>query len=255
MFVMTSERRSTSWTGSTPGDRAGGDRAARAGDVAGARRRLSGEGALYHPPGGIIRPRRGGLGVGERRGRRAAPRSTPYRKVTDRAPPTGAPLGGSRRRASDRGGHVVSTTAGWSSIGRAMAGVELPITHAHPPGLRDRAAEAAARLVVCLLPDARLHLADRPRRVPDRGRDRALDHLPQQGTADLPPGGARATRSSSSHSWSARAISGAGRGSGDITPDYSPILGRTEVEGFLVSAGGAPTASRPRRSSARPWPS
>jgi sarcosine oxidase, subunit beta len=36
----------------------------------------------------------------------------------------------------------------------------------------------------------------------------------------------------------------------DLSPDYSPILGVTEVDGFLISAGGGPTGSRPPPSGA-----
>ena len=59
---------------------------------------------------------------------------------------------------------------------------------AHPAGVRDRADQAAARRRHRLVADARLHLADRPRRVPDGRGDRAVDDLPHAGHAELPAG-------------------------------------------------------------------
>ena len=41
----------------------------------------------------------------------------------------------------------------------------------------------------------------------------------------------------------------------DISPDYSPILGGPRSTASCSAPAGAPTASRPRRSSARRWPS
>jgi sarcosine oxidase subunit beta len=41
----------------------------------------------------------------------------------------------------------------------------------------------------------------------------------------------------------------------DLSPDYSPILGATELESFHLSAGWGTYGSRRRRPSARRWPS
>ena len=236
MFVMNERAEVNQLAGDRlQGDRAGGDRPSRAGDVARPRRDLSGDGRPVSPARRDHPPRRGGLGVSQRRGlgrRRDPPVQEGH---WDRALQRARLRCGPRRRAPDRGGHRGQHHRRVELDGRRDGRRGAADHHAHPSGVRDRAAEAAARHRRGLLTDARLHLADRPRRVPGRGRDRA-----RRPTASRAPStssrSARATRSSSSRSWSARGSSGAGPGS-DITPDYSPILGRTEVDGFLLSAG------------------
>ena len=120
---------------------------------------------------------------------RAAPRSTP----TPRSRASSAPTGASTRVRTNRGtvkaGVVLNCTAGWSSLISDMAGVPAADHDAHPAGVRDRADEAAARRGDRVLADARLHLADRPRRVPHGRGDRAVDDLPDAGHAELPAGG------------------------------------------------------------------
>ncbi|MDQ5834674.1 MAG: FAD-binding oxidoreductase, partial [Actinomycetota bacterium] len=85
-------------------------------------------GALYHPPGGIIRHDAvvWGLARGADEG---GAEIHPYTKVTgierSNGRATGVTLADGRRLAA---GQVVSATAGWSSTVAEMAGIELPIT-------------------------------------------------------------------------------------------------------------------------------
>ena len=85
-------------------------------------------GALYHPPGGIIRHDAvvWGLASGGRRGGRGDP--PVQRGHRDRAHERAGHRRGPRPTGADLAGTVVSATAGWSSTVAAMAGVELPIT-------------------------------------------------------------------------------------------------------------------------------
>ena len=120
---------------------------------------------------------------------------------------------------------------------RRPRGRAAPDHHPHPPGLRDGADEAVPRRDHRLVADARVHLADRPGRVPDRRRDRAVHDLQAESgrfpfleysarhALELFP---QLEQAKILRSWT---------GLCDLSPDYSPILGSTEVEGFLVSCG------------------
>ena len=127
--------------------------------------------------------------------------------------------------------------------------------HPHPAGLRDRAGQAAARRGHRLLADARLRLADRPRRVPDGRRDRAVDDLPDAGHAELPAGGhaphARALPPARARP-AAALVGGPVRPQPRLQPDPRQDRGRQLPRqrrlGHLRLQGRA-------RSSARPWPS
>ena len=146
------------------------------------------QGALYHPPGGVIR--HDAVVWGFARGAdRGGAEIHPYTEVTGIERSNGRVTGVLTNRGRVKAGPVLNCTAGWSSLISDMAGVRDADHHAHPAGLRDRADEAAARRGDRVVADARLHLADRPRRVPDGRGDRALDHLPDAGHAQLPAGG------------------------------------------------------------------
>ncbi|HEY8000943.1 MAG TPA: FAD-dependent oxidoreductase, partial [Solirubrobacterales bacterium] len=85
-------------------------------------------GALYHPPGGIIR--HDAVVWGLARGADAAGAEIhPYSKVAEiqrsNGRATGVVLSDGRKIGA---GQVISATAGWSSTIAAMAGIELPIT-------------------------------------------------------------------------------------------------------------------------------
>ena len=67
-----------------------------------------------------------------------------------------------------------------------MAGVRAADHDAHPPGVRDRAGQAVPRRRDRVVADARVRLADRPRRVPGRRRDRAVHDLPRHRHVHVP---------------------------------------------------------------------
>ncbi len=193
-------------------------------------------GALYHPPGGIIRHDAvvWGLASGADS---AAPRSTRTGRSLRSSAPTGAPpvsvLADGRRIEA---GTVVSTTAGWSSTVAAMAGVELPIT-THI--LQAFVTEPLKPLLDIVVVSSQMHVYISQT---DRGEFLVGAEIEpwttyrQQGTLNFLQECSRNTlelfpqleRARILRSWA---------GLCDITPDYSPILGRTEVDGFLLSAG------------------
>ena len=146
-------------------------------------------GALYHPPGGIIR--HDAVVWGYARGAdRAGVEIHPYTEVDRRSSaPTGGSPPCSTNRGTDQGrpGASARRRAGARSCAR-WRGRRAADHHPHPAGVRDRAGQAAARRRDRLLADARLHLPVRPRRVRDGLGDRAVDDLPDAGHAQLPPG-------------------------------------------------------------------
>ena len=211
-------------------------------------------GALYHPPGGIIRhdavvwglarsADQGGAEIhqntevlGMERVGQPDHQGQDQPRHDQRRP--GAQLHRRLEHADQRHG------------GRAAAD-----HHPHPAGVRDRADEAAAGRRDRLLADARLHLADRPRRIPDGRRDRAVDDVPDAGHAELPAGRLAATRWSCSRSWSGRGCCAAGPGCATSAPTTARSSARPTSRTSTSRRAGAPMASRRRRSSARRWPS
>jgi sarcosine oxidase, subunit beta len=192
-------------------------------------------GALYHPPGGIIR--HDAVVWGFARGAdRAGVEIHPHTTVT------GLARSGGRidRVHTDRGtiaaGTVVSCTAGWSSQLADMAGVRLPIT-THV--LQACVTEPVKPLLDVVVVSSQLHVyisqSDRGEFVMGseiepwttyrmRGTLNFLQELSRH-VLELFP---QLEQARLLRSWA---------GLCDISPDYSPILGATEVENFLLSAG------------------
>ena len=172
-------------------------------------------GALYHPPGGIIR--HDAVVWGLARGGRA----------------TGVTLRDGRRIGA---GHVISATAGWSSTIAAMAELELPIT-THI--LQAFVTEPLKPLLDVVVVSSQMHVY-----ISQTYRGEFLigaeiepwTTYRQQGKLNFLQEAAphalelfpQLERARMLRSWA---------GLCDISPDYSPILGKTEVDGFLVSAG------------------
>ena len=165
----------------------------------------------------------------------AAPRST----RTPRSPASAARTAASpasRRQGTIAAGTVVSATAGWSSLTAGLAGVRLPIT-THPlQAFVTEPLEAAARRRDRVRGPARLHEPDHRREFLVGAEIEPWTSYRQQGTLNFLEEASRHTlellpqleRARMLRSWA---------GLCDISPDYSPILGLTEVDGFLVSAG------------------
>ena len=193
-------------------------------------------GALYHPPGGIIR--HDAVVWGLARGADAGGAEIhPYTQVTgierSNGRATGVELRDGRRIGA---GTVINATAGWSSTVAAMAGVELPIT-THI--LQAFVTEPLKPLLDVVIVSSQMHVYISQT---DRGEFLIGAEIEpwttyrQQGTLNFLQESSRHTlelfpqleRARMLRSWA---------GLCDISPDYSPILGRTEVDGFLLSAG------------------
>ncbi len=192
-------------------------------------------GALYHPPGGIIR--HDAVVWGYARGAdRAGVEIHPYTEVT------GLERSGDRITAvqTNRGriaaGQVLNATAGWSSILCDMAGVQLPIT-THI--LQACVTEPVKPLLDVVIVSSQMHVyisqSDRGEFVMGseiepwttyrmKGTLNFLQDLSRH-VLELFP---QLEQARLMRSWA---------GLCDLSPDYSPILGKTEVENFHVSSG------------------
>jgi sarcosine oxidase, subunit beta len=192
-------------------------------------------GALYHPPGGIIR--HDAVVWGYARGAdRAGVEIHPGTEVT------GFERSGDRitavqtTRGTVQAGQVVSATAGWSSILCEMAGVELPIT-THI--LQACVTEPVKPLLDVVIVSSQMHVyisqSDRGEFVMGseiepwttyrmKGTLNFLQDLTRH-TLELFP---QLEHARLLRSWA---------GLCDLSPDYSPILGKTELSNFHVSAG------------------
>jgi len=193
-------------------------------------------GALYHPPGGIIR--HDAVVWGLARGADAGGAEIhPYTEVTEIERSNGRATGVTLRDGRRIGaGHVISATAGWSSTIAAMAELELPIT-THI--LQAFVTEPLKPLLDVVVVSSQMHVYISQT---DRGEFLIGAEIEpwttyrQQGTLNFLQESSRHAlelfpqleRARMLRSWA---------GLCDISPDYSPILGKTEVDGFLVSAG------------------
>ena len=192
-------------------------------------------GALYHPRGGIIR--HDAVVWGFARGAdRGGVEIHPYTKVTGIEQHDGRVTGVRTNRGSIECDTVVSATAGWSTLTCELAGVSLPIT-THI--LQAFVTEPVKPFLDVVIVSSQLHVYISQT---DRGEfligSEIEPDTTYRGTGTFP-----FLETSSRHvlelfpqleqvhvlrSWT---------GLCDLSPDYSPILGRTELDGFHVSAG------------------
>jgi len=192
-------------------------------------------GALYHPPGGIIRHDAvvWGLARGADSGGAEIHQNTEVLGI-DRA---GARVTRVRtNRGTVSAGVVLNCTAGWSTLINDMVGVPLPIT-THI--LQACVTEPLKPLLDVVVVSSQMHVYISQT---DRGEflmgaeiepwttyrmQGTLNFLQEvcRNTLELFP---QLERARLLRSWA---------GLCDLSPDYSPILGRTEVENFHVSAG------------------
>jgi sarcosine oxidase subunit beta len=192
-------------------------------------------GALYHPPGGIIR--HDAVVWGLARGADAGGAEIhPYTEVT------GLQRSGDRitavqtTRGTIQAGTVLNCTAGWSSLICDMADVPLPIT-THI--LQACVTEPVKPFLDVVIVSSQMHVylsqSDRGEFVMGSeiepwttyrtsGTLNFLQDLTRH-TLELFP---QLEQARILRSWA---------GLCDLSPDYSPILGQTEVENFHVSAG------------------
>jgi sarcosine oxidase, subunit beta len=192
-------------------------------------------GALYHPPGGIIRHDAvvWGLARGADRG---GVEIHPYTKVTGIDQRAGRVTGVRTTRGDIECDTVVSATAGWSTLVCDLAGVRLPIT-THI--LQACVTEPVKPFLDVVIVSSQMHVYISQT---DRGEfligAEIEPYTTYRGTGTFPFLEASAAhvlelfpqleRARVLRSWT---------GLCDLSPDYSPILGKTGVEGFHVSAG------------------
>jgi sarcosine oxidase subunit beta len=192
-------------------------------------------GALYHAPGGIIR--HDAVVWGFARGAdRGGVEIHPYTKVTGIAQRDGRITGVETTRGDIECDTVISATAGWSTLVCDLAGVRLPIT-THI--LQACVTEPVKPFLDVVVVSSQMHVYISQT---DRGEfligAEIEPYTTYRGTGTFP-----FLESSAAHvlelfpqlerakvlrSWT---------GLCDLSPDYSPILGVTDVEGFHVSAG------------------
>jgi sarcosine oxidase, subunit beta len=193
------------------------------------------QGALYHPPGGVIRHDAvvWGLARGADRG---GAELHPYTEVTGIKRSNGQVEAVHTNRGTIRTKVVLNCTAGWSSLVSDMAGVQLPIT-THI--LQACVTEPLKPFLDVVIVSSQMHVY-----VSQTDRGEVLmgaeiepwTTYRMQGTLNFMQEVSRHTlelfpqleRARILRSWA---------GLCDLSPDYSPILGKTEVEGFHVSSG------------------
>jgi sarcosine oxidase subunit beta len=192
-------------------------------------------GALYHPPGGIIRHDAvvWGLARSADRGGAEIHQNT---EVLGMERSNGRITSVRTNRGTIRAGQVLNCTAGWSTLISDMAGVRLPIT-THI--LQACVTEPMKPLLDVVIVSSQMHVYISQT---DRGEFLMGAEIEpwttyrMQGTLNFLQDVSRHTlelfpqleRARLLRSWA---------GLCDISPDYSPILGKTDVENFHVSAG------------------
>ena len=202
-------------------------------------------GALYHPPGGIVRHdavvwgyarAADHLGVEMHQRTEVLDISCTGGDGPDGKGPGGRVTGVRTNRGDIATPVVVNCTAGWASLISAMAGVRLPIT-THP--LQAAVTEPVKVFLPTVVVSGSLHIYVSQT---DRGElvfGAAVDPVATYSVAgslefteglaghvlELMPG---ISRMRLLRQWA---------GLCDMTPDYSPVMGFTPVDGFLVDVG------------------
>ncbi len=192
-------------------------------------------GALYHPPGGIIRHDAVNWGYA-RAGDRLGVQIHQNTEVTGIRTEKGRVSGVSTNRGEIGAPIVLNCTAGWASLVSAMAGVKLPII-THP--LQAAVTEPVKMFLDAVVVSGSLHVyvsqTDRGELVFGASTDPYASYS-MRGSLEF-------TEELASHvlelmpSIAKMRVLRQWAGLCDITPDFSPIMGITEVEGFLVDVG------------------
>ena len=192
-------------------------------------------GALYHPPGGIIRHDAVVWGLARGADRRGV-EIHPYTEVTGIQRENGRVTGVRTTRGDIACDTVVSATAGWSTLVCDLAGVPLPIT-THI--LQAFVTEPMKPFLDVIIVSAQMHVYISQT---DRGEfligAEIEPYTTYRTTSTFPflEYSARHTLELFPQLESVKVLR-QWTGLCDLSPDYSPILGETEVGGFLVSAG------------------
>jgi sarcosine oxidase subunit beta len=192
-------------------------------------------GALYHPPGGIIR--HDAVVWGYARGAdRGGVEIHPYTEVVGIERSYGRVTGVETTRGRVQTDAVVSATAGWSTLLGEMAGVPLPIT-THI--LQAFVTEPVKPFLDVVVVSSQMHVYISQT---DRGEfligAEIEPYTTYSGKATFPflEYSARHTLELFPQLEHVKVLR-QWTGLCDLSPDYSPILGKTELEGFLVSTG------------------
>jgi sarcosine oxidase subunit beta len=192
-------------------------------------------GALYHRPGGIIRHDAVVWGYARGADRRGV-EIHPYTEVTGIERSKGRVIGVRTTRGDIACGTVVSATAGWSTLVAGLAGVHLPIT-THI--LQAFVTEPLKPFLDVIIVSAQMHVY-----ISQTDRGEILigaeiePYTTYRGTSTFPflEYSARHTLELFPQLEGAKVLR-QWTGLCDLSPDYSPILGVTEVDGFLISCG------------------
>jgi sarcosine oxidase, subunit beta len=192
-------------------------------------------GALYHPPGGIIR--HDAVVWGFARGAdEGGAEIHPYTEVTGMERSNGRITAVNTNRGRVECGQVINATAGWSTLINDMAGVPLPIT-THI--LQACVTEPVKPLLDVVIVSSQMHVylsqTDRGEFVMGSEIEPWTTYR-MNGTLNFLQDLTRHTLELFPQLEHARILR-AWAGLCDLSPDYSPILGQTEVENFHVSAG------------------
>jgi sarcosine oxidase, subunit beta len=192
-------------------------------------------GALYHPPGGIIRHDAvvWGLARGADQG---GAEIHPYTEVTGLVRSGDRISAVNTTRGTVNAGVVLNCTAGWSSLICDMADVPLPIT-THI--LQACVTEPVKPFLDVVIVSSQMHVyisqSDRGEFVMGSEIEPWTTYR-TSGTLNFLQDLTRHTLELFPQLEHARLLR-AWAGLCDLSPDYSPILGKTEVENFHVSAG------------------
>ncbi len=192
-------------------------------------------GALYHPPGGIIR--HDAVVWGFARGAdEGGAEIHAYTEVTGLEREHGRITAVQTNRGRVEAGVVINATAGWSTLISDMAGVQLPIT-THI--LQACVTEPVKPLLDVVIVSSQMHVyisqTDRGEFVMGSEIEPWTTYR-MNGTLNFLQDLTRHTLELFPQLEHARILR-AWAGLCDLSPDYSPILGQTEVENFHVSAG------------------
>ncbi len=191
--------------------------------------------ALYHPPGGIIRHDAVVWGYAHEADRRGV-HIHQQTEVTGIQVENGKVIGVETNRGTVKTGTVLNVTAGWCTTIADMAGVRLPVT-TFP--LQACVTEALKPFLDVIIVSGSLHVyvsqSDRGELVMGAAVDPFTSYS-MRGSLGFSEGIAGHILElfpSLSHVRILRQWAGLC----DMTPDYSPIMGITPVEGFLVDVG------------------
>jgi sarcosine oxidase subunit beta len=192
-------------------------------------------GALYHPPGGIIRHDAVVWGLA-RSADEGGCEIHPYTEVTGMDRSLNRITAVHTNRGTIQAGTVLNCTAGWSTLLSDMAGVPLPIT-THL--LQACVTEPVKPLLDVVIVSSQMHVylsqSDRGEFVMGSEIEPWTTYRTRN-TLNFLQDLSRHTLELFPQLEHARLLRAWG-GLCDLSPDYSPILGKTEVENFHISAG------------------